>query len=80
MHNARSVEGERQPAEIGVKEFGALFEQAHGDEEISIGKKRTPEPRHGSRIQCRNYDYQIRAADLKDGGPRYLLGLKGVSA
>ena len=42
MHNARSVEGERQQMEIGVNELGVLFEQAHGDEEI--GKKRTMEP------------------------------------
>jgi len=34
MHNAPSVEGERQQMEIGVNELGALFEQAHNDEEI----------------------------------------------
>jgi len=26
VHNARSIEGERQPMEIGANEFGALFE------------------------------------------------------
>ena len=41
MHSARSVEGERQQMEIGVSELGALFQKAHGDEEISVGKKRT---------------------------------------
>ena len=39
MHKACSVEGECQQMEIGVNELGALFQQAHGDEEI--GKKRT---------------------------------------
>ena len=42
MHIARSVGGERQQMQIGVNELGALFQQAHGDEEI--GKKRTMEP------------------------------------
>ena len=44
VHNARPVESERQQMEIGVNELGTLFLQAHGDEEISIGKKRTTEP------------------------------------
>ena len=57
--------------EIGVKQFGALFEQAHGDEEM--GKKRTTQPRHGARIQHRERDQQIRAVDLRHGGPRHFL-------
>jgi hypothetical protein len=59
--------------EIGISELGSLFEQVHGDEEISVRKKRATEPRHSTRIGEAERDGQIRAADLKSGGPRYSL-------
>ena len=46
----RSVEGSRQQDEIRLGEFLSPPEQAHGDKEISLGKKRTPEFRQP--IEC----------------------------
>jgi hypothetical protein len=43
VQRPRSVEGWRQPGEIRLGEFLSPPEQAHDDQEISIGKKRTPE-------------------------------------
>src|SRR5690242_1880086 len=53
MPPPRPVQGERQLTEIGFTQPGPSLQQAHGDEEIAVGKKRTPEPRHGARIQQR---------------------------
>jgi hypothetical protein len=51
-----SVEGSRQQREVRLGELLAPPEQAHGDKEISIGKKRTPEFRHRDRIRHRGND------------------------
>jgi hypothetical protein len=69
----RSVEGSRQQGEVRLGEFLSPPEQAHGDKEISIGKKRTPEFRHRDRIRHGGDDSDGKDADRKTGGPRYLL-------
>jgi hypothetical protein len=46
VQRPRSVEGSRQRSEIRLGELLPPPEQAHGDKEMSIGKKRTPEFRH----------------------------------
>jgi len=69
----RSVEGSRQQGEVRLGEFLSPPEQAHADEEISIGKKRTPEFRHRDRIRRGGDDGDGKDADRKTGGPRYLL-------
>jgi len=51
-------------------------EWSHGDEKVSIAKKGARDTRHGARVQRAERDHQIKAADLKSGGPRYLLLLK----
>ena len=54
---------------------GTPREEAHGDGEISIGTKRTPQLRHGATIQHCGHDCDRKDADRKGGGPRYLLML-----
>jgi hypothetical protein len=49
----RPVQGHGEQAEIGITQSAPPLEQSHGDEEITVGKKGTPEPRHGARIQHR---------------------------
>lgn len=80
MKHARAPERQRQKLEIRVAQFAAPLEQPHSDEKEPIGKKRTTHPRHGVRIQHRGRDEQRslttrQAADLANGGPRYLLEL-----
>ena len=69
----RSLEGSRQRGEIRVGEFLSPPEQVHGDKEVSIGKKRTPEFRHRDRIRHGGDNSYGKDADRKIGGPRYLL-------
>jgi hypothetical protein len=69
----RSVEGSRQEGEIRLSEFLSSPQQAHDDEEISIGKKSTPEFRHRDRIRHGGDNSYGKDADRKTGGPRYLL-------
>lgn len=47
----RWVEGSRQLGEIRRGEFLSPPEQVHGDKEILMGKKRTPQFQHGDRIR-----------------------------
>ena len=75
MQGTRSVESARQQDEIRLGQLGAPLEQPHGDEEISVGKKWTPQPRHGGRIPNRGAEGHRKDADHKGGGPRYLLKL-----
>jgi hypothetical protein len=59
----RSVEGSRQQGEIRLGEFLSPPEQPHDDKEISIGKKKTPEPR------TRWYRAELRhRARIRHGG------------
>jgi hypothetical protein len=58
MQRPRAAEGARQEAEIELAQLGAPFEQPHRDEDISIRKKRTPEPKHGRTIRHREDDWQ----------------------
>ena len=73
MQCPRSVEGSRQQGEVRLGEFLSPPEQAHGDKEISIGKKRTPEFRHRDRIRHGGDDSDGKDADRKCVGPRYEL-------
>jgi hypothetical protein len=76
VQRPRSVEGARQPGEIRLGESLSPPEQAHNDKEISIGKKRTPEFRHGDRIRHGGDHSYGKDADRKIGGLRYLLSPK----
>jgi REP element-mobilizing transposase RayT len=69
----RAVQGERQLTEIAITQPAPSLKQTHSNKEITIGKKGTPEPRHGARIQQRERPATRRTADLKPGGPRYPL-------
>ena len=55
--------------EIGLHELSPLFEHAGGDEEISIRKKWTTEPRHGATIRQRQHECQRRTADPRGSSP-----------
>ena len=43
MLNARAIHRQRQRLEVGLSESGALFQQASGEEKISIVEKRVTE-------------------------------------
>ena len=47
---------------------GTPGEQAHGDYEISIRTKRTPQLRHGATLQRCGHDCDRKDADGKTGG------------
>jgi hypothetical protein len=65
------MEGTRQEDEIRLGEFSAPWEQAYGDEKVSVRKKGATQFRHGDTIRHRKPDCEGRAADRKNGGPRY---------
>jgi hypothetical protein len=58
---------------VRVSSPGTSREQAHGDDEISIRTKRTPQPRHGATLQNCGHDCDRKDADRNIGGPRYPL-------
>jgi hypothetical protein len=68
-----SVEGPRRQGEIRLGEFVSPPDQGHGDKEISVGMKRTPEFRHRDGIQHGGNDGTGKDADHNSGGPRCLL-------
>jgi hypothetical protein len=51
VSRARSIESECQQVEISVEESGAVLEQSHSNEEISVEKERATEARHHVRLQ-----------------------------
>jgi hypothetical protein len=51
VSRARSIESECQQLEISVEESGAVLEQSHSYEEISVEKERATEARHHARLQ-----------------------------
>ncbi len=65
------MEGACQEDEIRLGEFSAPWEQAYGDEKVSVRKKRATQFRHGDTIRHRERDCEGRDADRKTGGPRY---------
>ena len=70
---ARTVESARQQGEVRLGEFLSPLEQAHGDEEVPIEKKRTPEFLHPDRVRHGGDVGQGKDAERKSGGPRYSL-------
>ncbi len=71
MKNARTPERQRQKVEIRVPQFAASLEQP-------TVTKRNRSERKGRRSRDTGLEYSTggvmtrQAADLKDGGPRYL--------
>ena len=47
--------------------------QAHGDEEIAVGKEWSMQPGHSDTVRHREDNCQGRTADRRTGGPRYPL-------
>ena len=52
---------------------GTPGEEAHGDQEVPVRKKRALQLRHSATLQRRGRDCDRKDADRKTGGPRYLL-------
>jgi hypothetical protein len=75
--HGNSVEGPRQEGEIRLAEFLSLPEQAHDDNEIAVGKKRTPDFRHRDRIRHGGDDGYGKDADRKIGPPPEGYGPQG---
>jgi len=75
----RPVEGSRHEGEIRLSELLSSPQQAHDDQETSIGKKSTPEFRHRDRIRHGGDNSYGKDADRRVGGPRYLLSTETVN-
>ena len=76
--HVRSVGGSCQQGGIRLGELLSPPEQAHGDKETLIGKKRTRAFRERDRIRHGGDNSCGKGADRKIGGPRYLLCYGGV--
>ena len=61
----------RRPGEIRLGQFLPPPEQAHDDEEISMGKKRTPELRHPCILRSRRRGLETESKDTRNQPPPY---------